>query len=79
MKIIFILSSYATVYLLYAKFKATYDSNHDTFRIEFLLVPVAGLAVLVNHEFNFLEVCAICITNCSKFLVADVYIVIGGL
>jgi len=56
MKVIFIVSSYATVFLIYAKFKATYDRNHDTFRIEFLLVPVAGLAVLVNHEFNFLEV-----------------------
>jgi ER lumen protein retaining receptor len=56
MKVIFIFSSYATVFLIYAKFKATYDRNHDTFRIEFLLVPVAGLAVLVNHEFNFLEI-----------------------
>ena len=57
MKIIFIASSYATVYLMYTKFKATYDSNHDTFRIEFLVVPVAGLSVLVNHEFTVLEVC----------------------
>jgi len=56
MKVIFMLSSYATVFLMYAKFKATYDSNHDTFRIEFLLVPIAGLAVLVNHEFSFLEI-----------------------
>jgi len=38
------------------KFKATYDSNHDTFRMEFLLIPVAGLACLVNHEFSVLEV-----------------------
>lgn len=56
MKIIFIASSYTTIYMLYSKFKATYDSNHDTFRIEFLLVPVAGLAVLVNHEFSLLEI-----------------------
>lgn len=56
MKIIFIASSYATIYLLYVKFKATYDSNHDTFRIEFLLVPVAGLSFLVNHDFAPLEV-----------------------
>lgn len=56
MKIIFIASSYATIYLLYVKFKATYDSNHDTFRIEFLLVPVAGLSFLVNHDFAPLEI-----------------------
>merc|ERR1711928_56866 len=33
-----------------------YDSNHDTFRIELLLLPVAALGLLVNHEFTVLEV-----------------------
>lgn len=32
MKIIFIATSCATVFLMYVKFKATYDHNHDTFR-----------------------------------------------
>ena len=41
---------------MYIHFKATYDSNHDTFRVEFLVVPVGGLAFLVNHEFSPLEV-----------------------
>lgn len=35
MKIIFIAASYATVFLMYMKFKATYDHNHDTFRYVF--------------------------------------------
>ena len=56
MKLVFISCSVATVYLMFAKFKATYDSNHDTFRMEFLVVPVAGLAFLVNHDFSPLEV-----------------------
>jgi len=56
MKIVFIGSSLATLYLMYAKFKATYDRNHDTFRIEFLLIPVTLLGLLVNHEFTPLEV-----------------------
>lgn len=56
MKVIFIAASYATVYLIYMKFKATYDSNHDSFRMEFLIVPVGGLAVLVNHDFSFMEI-----------------------
>lgn len=56
MKMIFIVASYATIYVMYAKFRATYDSSHDTFRLEFLLVPVGGLAVLVNHEFSVLEI-----------------------
>lgn len=56
MKVFFIISLYATVYLMYSKFRATYDHNHDTFRVEFLVVPMAGLAVLVNHEFSVLEI-----------------------
>ena len=32
MKVFFLVSSMGTCYLMYIKFKATYDSNHDTFR-----------------------------------------------
>ncbi|RWS09042.1 ER lumen protein-retaining receptor 2-like protein [Dinothrombium tinctorium] len=56
MKIIFIAAAFATLYLIYVKFKATYDRNHDTFRIEFLLAPCALLALILNHEFTILEV-----------------------
>ncbi|GJQ72235.1 hypothetical protein Trydic_g3326 [Trypoxylus dichotomus] len=56
MKLVFIAASYATCYLIYLKFKATYDHNHDTFRIEFLLIPAVILALLINHEFAVLEV-----------------------
>uniref|UniRef100_A0A2R9BNL2 KDEL endoplasmic reticulum protein retention receptor 2 n=1 Tax=Pan paniscus TaxID=9597 RepID=A0A2R9BNL2_PANPA len=55
MKVIYLACSYATVYLIYLKFKATYDGNHDTFRVEFLVVPVGGLSFLVNHDFSPLE------------------------
>ena len=56
MKIVFLASAYATVYLVLMKFRATYDSNHDTFRAEFLVIPAVGLALLVNHEFSPMEV-----------------------
>ena len=56
MKVVFLVTTYGTVYLVFFKFKATYDSNHDTFRAEFLVIPTAGLAVLVNHEFTVMEV-----------------------
>ena len=56
MKVFFIISAYGTLYLMFIKFKATYDSNHDTFRAEFLVIPAVGLALLVNHEFSVLEV-----------------------
>ncbi|KAG8284361.1 hypothetical protein J6590_104584 [Homalodisca vitripennis] len=32
MKVFFLAASYGTIYLMYIKFKATYDHNHDTFR-----------------------------------------------
>ncbi|XP_015173657.1 PREDICTED: ER lumen protein-retaining receptor [Polistes dominula] len=56
MKIIFLSASFATVYLMYIKFKATYDHNHDTFRIEFLIIPTFVLALLINHELSVVEV-----------------------
>jgi len=56
MKIIYLVASLGTVYLMYSRFRATYDHNHDTFRLEFLLLPAAALALLVNHAFEFIEV-----------------------
>lgn len=56
MKLVFIIASCATVYLIYVKFRATYDHNHDTFRIEFLLIPCLVLALLIHHDFTVLEV-----------------------
>ncbi|KAI6652184.1 ER lumen protein-retaining receptor 2-like isoform X2 [Oopsacas minuta] len=56
MKVLFIITAYATVYLILVKFKASYDSENDTFRLEFILIPVFGLALLVNHEFTIVEI-----------------------
>lgn len=56
MKVVFIGASLATVFLMFAKFRATYDRNHDSFRIEFLLIPTVILALVINHDFTVLEV-----------------------
>lgn len=56
MKVVFLAASYATIWLIYMKFRATYDHNHDTFRIEFLLIPVTVLSLIVNHEFTLMEI-----------------------
>ena len=66
MKVIFIMTSYATIYMMFVKFRATYDSNHDTFRMEFLIVPVAGLSFLVNHDFTPLEVSVMYLSTNSR-------------
>lgn len=56
MKVVFIGSSLGTLYLMYLKFRATYDHNHDSFRIEFLIIPCLILALLINHDFTVMEV-----------------------
>jgi len=56
MKILFLAASFATVWLIYMKFRATYDQNHDTFRIEFLLVPVTLLSFIINHDYTVMEI-----------------------
>ncbi|NXY91262.1 ERD23 protein, partial [Alcedo cyanopectus] len=56
MKVIFLLCAYVTVYMIYMKFRKTFDSENDSFRLEFLLVPVTGLSFLENHSFTPLEI-----------------------
>ncbi|XP_039090170.1 ER lumen protein-retaining receptor 1 [Hyaena hyaena] len=56
MKAVYIACPFTTVWMIYSKFKATYNGNHDTFRVEFLVVPTAILAFLVNHDFTPLEI-----------------------
>uniref|UniRef100_A0A3B5MDF4 ER lumen protein-retaining receptor n=1 Tax=Xiphophorus couchianus TaxID=32473 RepID=A0A3B5MDF4_9TELE len=56
MKVVFLALSYATVYLIYMRFRNSYDSENDTFRVEFLLVPVIGLSFLENYAFTPLEI-----------------------
>ena len=53
---VFLLCAYITVYMIYGKFRKTFDSENDTFRLEFLLVPVIGLSFLENYSFTPLEV-----------------------
>ncbi|KAA8584844.1 hypothetical protein FQN60_003538, partial [Etheostoma spectabile] len=56
MKVVFLAMSYATVYLIYMRFRNTDNSENDTFRVEFLLVPVIGLSFLENYAFTPMEI-----------------------
>ncbi|CAL8301998.1 unnamed protein product [Merluccius merluccius] len=56
MKVVFLSLSYATVYLIYVRFRSTSTSEQDTFRVEFLLIPVVGLSFLENYAFTPLEI-----------------------
>merc|ERR1712157_306941 len=56
MKLIYLICSISTCYFIYIKFRPTYNSENDKFRVEFVLVPAAGLAFLVNHHFEPIEI-----------------------
>lgn len=47
------------MYTIYWKFRKTFDIENDTFRLEFLLVPVMGLSFLVNYSYAPMEVSVI--------------------
>lgn len=56
MKILFVATSCATVFLIYKKFRATYDGHTDTFKMEFVLLPCLLLSLVANYSFTTLEV-----------------------
>ncbi|KYR00939.1 ER lumen protein retaining receptor [Tieghemostelium lacteum] len=63
MKVIYIYLSYSIVYYMMTKYKFTYDNEHDSFKIHYLIIPTALLAILTyetpheNTYFNiFLEI-----------------------
>lgn len=55
-KIIFILSSYLTVYLIYVRFKNTYNREHDYCSVLLLLIPSVVLAYFFNYALTIIEV-----------------------
>ncbi|KAI8638465.1 ER lumen protein retaining receptor-domain-containing protein [Parasitella parasitica] len=56
MKFFFIGSSFYVLYLMTRKFKATYDSSLDTFRIEYLLGFAAILSIAFCYEYTAVEI-----------------------
>lgn len=56
MKIFFISSTLYIVYAMKTAFKATWDPKIDTMRVEFLVVPAAVLALIINERFRLLDV-----------------------
>ena len=56
MKILYLGAIFASLYLIFVKFRPTYELSQDTFRLEFLIPPVLLLAMVVNYEFSVIEV-----------------------
>ena len=56
MKLFYISSTALLIHLIRNKYKASYDKEHDTFSIIYLIAPSAFLALVFNDEFSFVEV-----------------------
>ncbi|KAL7668260.1 hypothetical protein ACOME3_008970 [Neoechinorhynchus agilis] len=56
MKLFYISATFLTLYLIYKKFRVTYNWNNDTFKIQYLIVPCLALALVINRAFTFLEI-----------------------
>lgn len=63
MKVLFVSASCGTVYLIYFKFRPTYDHTKDTFRMEFSLIPCLLVALVFNYHFDFLEVSRLAVVS----------------
>ena len=57
MKVIYILTTAFTIFLIYGKYRETYIRKFDMPYAELIFIPPAFvLAIFVNHEFSFIEV-----------------------
>ena len=56
MKIFYIISTGALIYLIQVRFRATYDKQHDNFRMIYLIVPSVILGFLFNDDYDPVEV-----------------------
>ncbi|RXG67601.1 ER lumen protein-retaining receptor [Armadillidium vulgare] len=77
-RIVFLAAAFATLYLMYVRFRATYDHNHDTFRIEFLVLPTAILSLVINHDFSPLELFMVSKTGEAESITSHYLFALGS-
>ncbi|KRZ14916.1 ER lumen protein retaining receptor 2, partial [Trichinella zimbabwensis] len=56
MKMVYLLLSYSTVYLIFFELHSTYDHGKDLFRTELLIIPSFFLALNLNYSFEIIEI-----------------------
>ena len=79
MKLVFLGTSFSIIYFMrfHRVVRNTYDKEQDTFRVMFIIIPCAVLALLINQERSALEVGGAfsCIRPCS-LLASICYVVV---
>jgi len=60
MKIFFLATTFVSVYWIRTRYRHTYDKEHDSFRVLFLIIPCLLLALFVNKntadDFSLFEI-----------------------
>jgi ER lumen protein retaining receptor len=56
LKVFFLMASYAVVYYIVVRFHGTYNEESDGFRVIFLVIPAAVLALIFNEKFELFEI-----------------------
>lgn len=56
MKLFYLISTGSLIYLIRTKYRMSYDREHDSFRIMYLIIPSFILALLFNDEYTIVEV-----------------------
>ena len=58
MKVVFLVSSFTIIYLMrfHPSIKYTYDKQQDTFRVVFVVLPAAVLALAIHQDWTIIEV-----------------------
>ena len=69
LKIVFLSTSFAIIYLMKYTYKHTYDIKEDTFRMIFLVVPCFVLACFINYYPNPQEVRPLCASSLVAFFI----------
>lgn len=57
LKLVFLSTTAAVVYLMRTRYRTTYSAEHDLFRREFLVGASLVMALIWNYKFSFFEVC----------------------
>ena len=56
-KIIYLVTSFYTIYLISKKYRPTYDKDHDTLNVWYLIVPSIILAFIFTKKYSIMELC----------------------
>lgn len=56
MKIVYIILTYFTIYLIYGRCFYEIEQSCDTFDVKYILIPALVFSLIANHFYSFLEV-----------------------